>query len=82
MGLLFWGDLRYFESYADLCVLKSVHSWVLGKYDDAVRFIEKAISHWDGKGFKDSSYTNCYDAYKIGLFLTCCNVIGYNCGEL
>lgn len=71
-----------FESYADLCMLKSVHSWVLGEYEDAVGFIEKAISLWDGVGFKDGSYTNCYDTYKIALFLACCNVIGYDCGEL
>ncbi|MBA7474948.1 hypothetical protein ES707_10311 [subsurface metagenome] len=71
-----------YEKYSDLCMLKSVHSWLEGNNEESIKMIEKAISYWDGMGFKDETYAGCYDVYRLGLFLASCNVIGYDCKEL
>lgn len=66
-----------FEGYADLCMLKSIHSWIQGECEDSLYYIEKAESYWDGTGFKDGSWTNCYDTYKLGLFIATCKIVEY-----
>jgi len=65
------------ESYADLCMLKSIHSWIQGEYEDSIYYIEKAESYWDGTGFKDGSWINCYDTYKLGQFIATCKIVEY-----
>lgn len=59
-----------FADYADLACYASLAEWRRSDTKNAKGYFEKAMSQWDGKGFKDKGYNASlgYETYKLALF--------------